>query len=396
MDPTEPEVPENKGETQFDDPRQEIASRGGTARAKSLGPAKRSEIARTAAAARWGDNLPIAEYPGEIIIAGRVIACAVLNTRKRVLTQESFLEALGRSGRPKAGTGTSRLIGGSGGGLPPFLSAANLEPFISEELRQTATPILFRNKQGGRGVGYDAQLLPMVCEVYLKARDAHLESLEAAEREGNGAKGGILQHMQFALVKASDLLTRGLARVGIVALVDAATGFNEQQTRDELTRILEAYIAPELMQWTKKFPDEFFKQVFKIHSWKYQPGSTKRPQYVGKFINEFVYEQLPPGVLDELRRRNPVTEAGYRRHKHTQFLTVDTGNDHLDKQITAVTTIMRIADDKDQFKTLFRKAYPLREDDERKPLVVDMSKAKPPSKEATLFSLLDDPNDKPE
>jgi hypothetical protein len=94
-------------------------------------------------------------------------------------------------------------------------------------------------------------------------------------------------------------------------------------------------------------------------------------------------------VLDELRRRNPVTETGYRRHKHTQFLTVDTGNDHLDKQITAVTTIMRIADDKDQFKAMFRKAYPPKQLSERKPLVIDVSKIKP-SKQADLFSHLDD------
>ncbi len=89
-------------------------------------------------------------------------------------------------------------------------------------------------------------------------------------------RAGILQHMQFDLVKACDLLMRGLARVGIIALVDAATGFSEQQTRDELTKILEAYICAELMPWTKKFPDEFFRQVFKLHDWKYQPGSTKK------------------------------------------------------------------------------------------------------------------------
>jgi hypothetical protein len=378
------EVPENKAETSLDEARQENASKGGVARAQALNPQQRSEIARAGATARWADNLPVAEYPGELVIAGRQITCAVLNTRKRVLTQHTFLTALGRSARPKGGTGTRRLVGGAEG-LPPFLSAANLEPFISDELRQTTTPILYRNKDDGRrGSGYDAMLLPMVCEVYLKARDAHLTIIEE-----HGPKAGILQHMQFDLVKACDLLMRGLARVGIIALVDAATGFNEQQTRDELTKILEAYIAPELMPWTKRFPDEFFRQVYKLHGWKYQPGSTRGPRYIGRFINEYVYGQLPPGVLDELRRRNPVTEAGYRRYKHTQFLTVDTGNEHLDKQITAVTTIMRVADDKDQYKTLFRKAYQPRQLEGRKPLVIDVSKVKP-SKQADLFSHLDD------
>jgi hypothetical protein len=385
MEENRAEVLENKAETQLDEARQEIASKGGIARAQALDQQQRSEIARVAAAARWTENLPIAEYPGELMIADRLIACAVLNTRKRVLTQQTFLTALGRSARPKGGTGTRRLVSGATG-LPPFLSAANLEPFISDELRQTTTPILFRNKHGGRGVGYDAMLLPMVCEVYLKARDAHLAAIEE-----HGPRAGILQHMQFDLVKACDLLMRGLARVGIIALVDAATGFNEQQTRDELTKILEAYIAPELMPWTKKFPDEFFRQLFKLHGWKYQPGSgSKGPRYIGRFINEYVYEQLPPGVLDELRRRNPITETGYRRWKHTQLLTVDTGNEHLDKQVTAVTTIMRISDDKHQYKTLFSKAYPPKELEERKPLVIDVKKVKP-SKQALLFAQLEEP-----
>lgn len=150
-------------------------------------------------------------------------------------------------------------------------------------------------------------------------------------------------------------------------------------------KVLEAYIEPEFMRWTRKFPDEFFQQVYKLHGWNFKAGSTKRPQCVGHFINEFIYEPMPPGVLDELRRKNPVTESGYRRHKHTQFLTVHTGHEHLDKQITAVTTIMRISDSKKEFKTLFLKAYPPRVAEERKPLVNDVSKVNP-SREANLFS----------
>jgi hypothetical protein len=34
-----------------------------------------------------------------------------------------------------------------------------------------------------------------------------------------------------------------------------------------------------------------------------------------------VYARLAPGVLEELRRKNPVTEKGYRENKHFQYLT---------------------------------------------------------------------------
>jgi hypothetical protein len=38
-------------------------------------------------------------------------------------------------------------------------------------------------------------------------------------------------------------LLRGFARVGIIALVDEATGFQRDRTKDALSKILEAYIA---------------------------------------------------------------------------------------------------------------------------------------------------------
>lgn len=326
------------------------AAKGGSARAERLGADERRAIARGAAEARWGNVLPMATHSGNLVIAGRLIACAVLENGKRVLTQETMLRTVGRAAKAKGGTGSSGL---TVDGLPPFLAAENLLAFVSDELRQATQPIAFRTPSGARGYGYDAMVLPAVCEVYLQARDAQK----------------ILQSQRH-IVETCDMLMRGLARVGIIALVDEATGYQETRAKDELHRILEAYIAPELMPWTKMFPDEFFKEIYRLHGWAYKPGSAKRTPQVGKLINKYIYEQLPPGVLAELRRRNPVTERGYRRHKHHQFLTADTGNPQLDKQISTVTTLMRIADDREEFDTLFERAFGKIE--ARQPLVIDV------------------------
>jgi hypothetical protein len=284
------------------------------------------------------------------------------------------MKAIGRAAKAKAGTGSTTMLVD---GMPPFLAAENLKDFISEELRQSTTPLVYRTLKGGRAFGYSAMLLPMVCEVYLAARDAD-KLLKGQEH----------------IAKACELLLRGLARVGIIALVDEATGFQDSRPKQELTKILEAYISAELMPWTRMFPDVFFKEIYRLQAWEYKPGSAKRTPYVGKLINKYVYEQLPDGVLPELRRLNPVTEKGYRRHKHFQFLTADTGNVHLDKQITAVTTIMRISDTKEDFETNFAKAFPPRpEKDGRTVLVVDSNtgehKRLPPEKVPMLFDLDD-------
>jgi hypothetical protein len=165
--------------------------------------------------------------------------------------------------------------------------------------------------------------------------------------------------------------------VGIVALVDEATGYQAQRAKDELSKILQAYIAEELRPYLPMFPTEFFTQIYRLHNWPLKPMPNQGPRYIGKFINNHIYKQLPPGVLEELRRRNPVIpEKGYRRHKHFQFLTDDTGNPHLDKQISTVTTLMRIAHTKDEFLDLFARAFD-RNYQSRLPLDVNNREASP-------------------
>ena len=188
-------------------------------------------------------------------------------------------------------------------------------------------------------------MLPMICEAILDAQ-----------------KAGALKANQKHLADMADLLIRGFARVGVIALVDEATGYQEDRARDELNKILEAYISKELLPWTKRFPDEYFKQVCRLHGWEYREGSFKSPRYLGKVINRTVYEPMPPGVLNELKRLNPPNESGYRRYRHHQFLTPDTGHPHLDKQIVAVTTLLRISEDKEQFWRNFEKAFPKKGD----------------------------------
>jgi P63C domain len=335
--------------------RSAIASQGGDARDKALSAERKSQIASAAANARWAFPQSLAE--GSIEFAGRLVSCAVLSTKLRVLTQETFLTTLGRAGKAKGGQGSRQMI--RHGGLPPFLAAENLQRFIGDELRVASTPIVFRTLRGNRAYGYDAKLLPMVCEVYLRARDAHLEALkDAQDRRKKGenieAKPVLLAN-QEPLVRTCDLLVRSMAREHIIALVDRATGYQEFEVRDEITKILEAYIAPHLMPFTLRFPDEFFRQVYHLHKWNYVVGNTKRPQYVGKFINKYIYEELPPGVLKELQKLNPVTKTGHRATQHHRRLT-DTGSIHLDRQVTTIIALMSVSDDKTDFKAQFDKS----------------------------------------
>ncbi|MEK7993280.1 MAG: P63C domain-containing protein [Planctomycetota bacterium] len=329
-------------------------AKGGRARAAALNPEDRREIARIAAEARWaraeGVNafLPKETHAGALRIGEREIPCSVLDNGVRVFSTRGIHRALGSKTKGGRGRDAQASAAEASGAplLPTFLASPALKPFIPNDLMvPLISPLQYRPKHGGRtAFGYDAILLPRICEVILDA------DKQGALKPG---KSG-----QNPLADMAGILIRAFARVGVIALVDEATGYQQDRARDELNRILEAYISKELLQWTRRFPDEFFKQVYRLHDWEYKEGSVKSPRYLGKIINRTVYEPMPPGVLDELRRVNPKTESGYRKYQHHRFLTPDTGHPHLDKQIVAVTTLMRVADSKDRFWELFERAFP--------------------------------------
>ena len=271
-----------------------------------------------------------------LIVSDLEIQCYVLEDETRVLSQGGFLTAIGRSRTPKAGTGGMSNVDG----LPFFLGADQLKPFISNELTASTTPIIFRLTSGQRALGYNALLLPQVCEVYLRARNA-----------------GALLASQQHIAERAEILIRGLATVGIIALVDEATGYQQIRAERALATILEKFIAKELQPWTKTFPYEFYEQIFRLKGWP-GPDGTKRPGVIAKYTNNIVYERLAPGVLEELQQRNPKRPTGGRRHRHHQWFTPDFGHPKLKEHLAATIALMRASTGWDQFTRMLQRAYP--------------------------------------
>jgi hypothetical protein len=287
-------------------------------------------------------KVPEALFEGTLEIGEAKIPCAVLEDGTRVLTQAGMQQALGRSRRP---SGKSLAVDQ----LPPFLAAQYLEPFIDDDLRRSTSPVVFKPLKGGgrggnRAYGYVAELLPKVCEVILQARDA-----------------GVLHPHQARFAIQADILMRGLAHVGIIALVDEATGFQEVRDRIALQKILEKYVTGEWSKWTKTFPDEFYIQLFRLKGVPYPPIESHknwRPSYVGHWTNDIVYSRLAPGVLKELNRVNPRTDKGYRKRKQFQHMTPDYGTPALRAHLSNVIFLMRACRDWDDFKRRLETAAP--------------------------------------
>lgn len=319
-------------------------ARGGHARAESLSPEERRAIAQRAAQARWNADVPQASHEGTFEIGDATISAAVLPNGKRLLTQSTFLRALGRARTPKAGTGVLSTVDG----VPFFLQAEALKPFISNELLLSTTPIFFRHTTGKKGVGYDAELLPQVSEVYLKMRDSLT------------GEGKPIPRQYDHIIRACDAVMRGLARVGIVALVDEATGYQEVRDKLALQRILDKYLTAEKAKWAKTFPDEFYKKLFRVRGLVYDPMTVRRPGFIGHDTNNLVYDRLAPGVLKKLQEYNPRTEKGYRKDRHHQFFTQDYGIPELKQHILNIMFLMDAAGDKNWkgFLSLLNRAAP--------------------------------------
>lgn len=282
-----------------------------------------------------------ATHIGNLQIGELSIPCAVLEDGTRVLSARGVTKALGGK---RGGSHWVRKRGMSGGAeLPVFISANNLKPFIDNDLAVALTePIQHTLPRGGPpAYGVEASLLPQICDVWLKAQEAKT-----------------LTPTQELIAATAGILMRGLAHVGIIALVDEATGYQHERARKALEEILDAFIAKELRKWAKTFPDEFYSQMFRLRGWSYIPWSVRRPSAVGKYTNDLVYERLAPGVLEELRRLNPTGERGRRKVRHHQWLTEDVGHSRLREHLAAVIALMKASATWDSFRRAINRALP--------------------------------------
>ncbi len=328
-------------------------AKGGFARAESLGADKRKEIAKKAADARWKpveSVYPRVTHRGIMKVADIQIPCFVLDDGRRVISGRGMTAAIGMKGR---GQGAARISD-----HPAIRSNISSDLALAIE-----SPILFTGgSPRGNAVpssGFEAVVLQEICEALLRARDNNEIRTDQERR-----------YVQFA-----DMLIRGFARVGIVALVDEATGFQEIRDRHALQAILDEYLRKELAAWAKRFPDEFYEQIFRLRGWTWKGRGVNPPQAVAGYTKDIVYARLAPHIIAELEKRNPI-ENGRRQNKHHQWLTDDVGHPALAQHIHAVVTLMRIAPNWDQFKLWLDTAHPKKGDTLQLPLMADVSPAR--------------------
>jgi hypothetical protein len=294
-------------------------AKGGHARASKLSPERRKEIAQKAAEVRHSreKSLPKATHKGVLKIGDLEIPCFVLDDQRRVISGRGMTAAIGMKGR---GQGISRIT-----------SHRMIEGLENNSLSMAIeSPIKFTGcfpKVGVPSDGFEATVLQDLCEAILKARDAGLLKTEQEIRYG-----------QFA-----DMLIRSFARVGIISLVDEATGYQEVRPKDAMQSYLEMLVRKELAAWAKKFPDEFYINIYKLKGWVWPGMQKNRFSVVAHYTRDLVYERIGPGLLQELEQKSPKDEKGRRPSKLHQWLTEDIGDPLLAQHMHSIIMFQRLA-----------------------------------------------------
>lgn len=270
------------------------------------------------------------------------VSCAVLPDGRRVVSMQGnngLAETFGVS----VGSKMPRWVpGGEAGQLPYVLQAAELQPYISDELRDAISePIVFKNTSGvGAAYGLDATLLPELCEVWL-----------SAEKDG-----ALKQRHHLNTARKAEALYKALARVGAVALVDEATGYQKERERDELAKLLEQFIAKEMRPWVRVYPPEFFEELCRLRGVPFK-ANMRKPQYFGHLVNNITYDRMAPdlkAILKEERAR--ANKQGAKMH---QFLSEGVGNEMLQKRFAGIVTLMKVCDNYDDFIELLERVHPV-------------------------------------
>lgn len=225
---------------------------------------------------------------------------------------------------------------------------------LKRVVKKMQTPILFRYNQNFTN-GYEADTFIDFCSLLLEMRRIGIP----------------LSSEEKTRAEIAERILVSIANVGLIALIDEVTGFQALRPRDALQTLLDKYLRRELAAWAKTFPDEFYIEMFRLKQWEWKGMKVNRPQVVGIYTRDIVYERLAPGVLEELEIRNPAGDDGERNAKHHQWLTTDIGHPALAQHIHAVLGLMRAANTWAMFRRLLDKAFPKRGNTLELPLDID-------------------------
>lgn len=262
-----------------------------------------------------GNTKPRATHAGTLF--GGLLDCYVLEDERRVVSQRGVVRTLTDGGR-------------EGGNLGAYLARLP----NSSALLAAGAEVEFTLPGGGTAKGREATWLVDLLRAYDEASDL-----------------GQLHHAQQHLARNARKILRALAGVGIVSLVDNATGYEVERRREDLPFLLQALLMSNPLEWDLMWPPEFTASIVRLHGGDYAGGP--QPRWLASTYGRLYTLILGREVMAELRRLNPEPEFGTNHH---QWLTPP-ARDRLRREIPIVTALAEQCATKSEFWARMRHRY---------------------------------------
>ncbi|CAB1065861.1 FIG00532455: hypothetical protein [Olavius sp. associated proteobacterium Delta 1] len=234
------------------------------------------------------EKLPVALLMGTLKMPGNLdIPCFVLDDGRRVISRTGATNALTEK---------------SSSDLESYLKVDALKNHLPEKIYDQMIDFLIEGvTKTTRGV--EAELFLDICKAYVNARD----------------DGSLKTARQIDIAIKAGRFLSACSKVGLIALIDEATGYQYVREEDALQFKLKLYLEEEMRPWEKTFPDELWLEFGRLTNW--QGPINQRPKYWGKLVIELVYEYLDPDVAEWLKTNapKPIGNMSYHRWLTSQY-----------------------------------------------------------------------------
>lgn len=264
---------------------------------------------------------PFAKYSGQLKLGNTLIDCYILDTEERVIS-------LGATVRAIANTTTSDLA--------EYIGVKGLKSYINSELIAAETIIFNIPGIPTVGKGITAERFLEICHAYVLAFSA----------------GDLTTERQREIAIRCSVLLSSCAKIGLIALIDEATGFQYEREPDALQIKLQAFFSEELREWEKTFSDELWEEFGRLTNW--QGALHHRPKWWGKLVMELIYEALDPDVAEHLKNHKPPPRHRLNYH---QWLSSDFGLNALVNHINQVIGIAKTCETIHELKEKVKHYY---------------------------------------
>lgn len=227
-------------------------------------------------------DIPTARWAG-VLDVGDGLPCYVLSDGRRVISRTGAATSL-----------TKRATGN----LESYMKVGALQPYFPPGFNDQMIEFSLQGVSHKTVRGITAETFLEICKAYVTALN----------------DGALQTDRQREIAAQAGMFLAACSKVGLIALIDEATGYQYERAEDALRMKLRIFLEEEMRQWEKTFPDQLWAEFGRLTKWKGATNS-QRPKYWGKLVMELVYGYLDPDVAQWLKDNAPKPMHGQNYHQ---------------------------------------------------------------------------------